>query len=136
MNRQTHAEWLMLESDCATGNTQRGMRQAAGYIDYQSKVIEGQTAEIDRLRAEERLLQTVVIALGGMVEGRPTQRINVLQRVRQLRAIEADPRVVRLLPEEDRDRIMREGADLAADLYYNAIARESAEAAEAAKEAT
>jgi DNA mismatch repair ATPase MutS len=65
MSRQTHADWLRLESDCATGDTQHGMRQAANHIDYQAKVVERQEAEIDRLREENRHAGNLLAVMHG-----------------------------------------------------------------------
>ena len=68
-------------------------------------------AELASLRLVKGL---VVDTIGGFVEGRPTQEINYLQRLRKLveleKAVCAKPSLVRLLPQEMKDYLMEQGA--------------------------
>lgn len=55
-------------------------------IEWIGKALEGTIAVIDR---ERGVLDACVVELGGTVEGAPTHRWNILQRIRELRAMES-----------------------------------------------
>ena len=108
--RVRHVFWADAEHHCTAKNWQshgqceycdERTKDALGYIKPLFDVV---TADLTRLRQEREELQKLVEArdgtlmmtvhrLGGMVEGRPTERVNFLQRVDELVRIEKEARI-------------------------------------------
>ena len=112
---EPHATWL----DAAVESFPNTNHMLPDHVSFGEAHL-GAKRELQELRRTVNQLDlackaAVVYSVEGYVDGKPTSTLNYLQRLRAMRALELAcmrPTILRMLPAEQRDYLMEQGANV------------------------